>query len=109
MKPVDVVLGALTLAAIGLGYAAYRAWNPQPEAIQPDVSSAVDTRPATLQRSRDRAYGEIPVDAVRIWTGTTSECSHGILLWHGPKGTTVVTMDGQPVACLQPVPKLVRK
>lgn len=42
MKPIDVLLGFLTLAAVGLGFAAYRAWHPA--APHADTAMTVDQR-----------------------------------------------------------------
>lgn len=42
MRQVDVVLSVLTLVAVGMGVAAYRAWHPNDDISQP--VSAVETQ-----------------------------------------------------------------
>ena len=50
MKPVDIVLSALTLCAVGMAVAAYRAWHPGPEVRESvsDSTTDVAVRPASL-------------------------------------------------------------
>jgi len=44
MRQVDVVLSVLTLVAVGMGVAAYRAWNPPAEPM-PVVSDTTPVPP----------------------------------------------------------------
>jgi hypothetical protein len=48
MKPVDAVLSVLTLCAVGLGVAAYRAWHPDQPVSQSDVAAATEPLPSRL-------------------------------------------------------------
>lgn len=82
MRQVDVVLGVLTLVAFGMGYAAYRAWHPDPVATEPVVtapvadSRRVESRPPYVVRDAlsDMATSILPRQAgseggVRCWQG----------------------------------------
>lgn len=106
MKPIDVVLSILTLAAVGLGYAAYRAWHPTAEISGP--AAAVETSP---YRSPEpavvrRVIQPQPVAARRVphnlQAGVVDrvECRNGMLYWHDVKQGTrpVAAPNGRDAA-----------
>lgn len=93
MRPVDVVLSVLTLAAVGMGVAAYQAWHPQSQVNAP-VS---DTRP-------DQSL--VDVGGVRmqgpLWHPdrlTDVQCIRGQLYWHTPRGYMPVIANGHYSKC----------
>jgi len=95
MKPVDIVLGVLTLCAVGLGVAAYRAWHP--EVASNSLAAAVEPLPnrspvpvASAQMARlGDTWG--PVNRV--------ECRNGFLVEMTPQGQLGVVRNGQLAQC----------
>ena len=94
MKPIDVVLSVLTLVAVGLGYAAYRAWHPTTQFSEPDA--AVETAPYRSPElvAAERVVQAQPVPARRVPRNLRAgvvdrvECRNGMLYWHDVKQGT---------------------
>lgn len=93
MKPVDIVLSLLTLSAIGMGVAVYRAYFPGHSEVV-SYSDPVQSEPWP--------YGLVPQDAVFLYASRDS-CRQGYMYFHAPGGDVVLTQKGRPVRCLMPL------
>lgn len=119
MKAIDVVLSVLTLAAVGLGFAAYRAWHPaqvhaeSPHAVNERDAEAIARRaheaasvgndprrtlledwgvPKMLAGDKRMSLVEPPTD-VRCYGETA-------VLIKGSAYTQAVGSDGRPLRCV---------
>ena len=101
MRQVDVVLSVLTLVAVGMGVAAYRAWHPEPVPAEPvvDTQLAAPLLPVVAPNSSSGRVSRLarlpdspgPINRV--------ECQHGYLMEQNPEGPTFVIRNGQPAMC----------
>lgn len=91
MKPVDIVLGMLTLCAVGMGVAAYRAWHPDSETAVSESSG--DTLPSRSLAPADVAR-TLPTAAFQHGPHPSvvykAECRNGLLYWHADLGVKPV-------------------
>jgi len=104
MKPVDIVLGVLTLFAVGLGVAAYRAWHPDVEQAVSQPAVAVEPLPSrspapafSVRRLTPIPVPPFPLQAgseggVRCWKGLVYRQTH----WHW---VPVYSPDGRVSQC----------
>lgn len=98
MKPVDVVLSVLTLSAVAMGFAAYRAWHP--ELMSAVIEPSVENRPAELPLPGDvvpASVRRLPV----VYGATLGRtwCRHGLLYWESPNGSAPVYVNGRYSGC----------
>jgi len=101
MKPVDIVLSVLTLVAVGLGFAAYRAWHPVAEVSEPaaPVETVPYRSPVSAAAPRAAQPARVPHN---LCAGVVDrvECRNGMLYWHDVKQGTrpVAASNGWGVA-----------
>jgi len=106
MRQVDVVLSVLTLVAVGMGVAAYRAWNPalEPEA-KPDVAKEVTAPVYGMRQAVSPAPGAVVPASVRrlpvVYGATVGRtwCRDGLLYWSTANGSGPVYVNGRYSAC----------
>ena len=86
MRQLDVVLSVLTLVAIGMGVAAYRAWHPDQAASEPvsDTPRVQSPQPADVTRTEPLRHGPHPTVVGRV------ECRNGLLYWQADQGVKPV-------------------
>lgn len=85
MRQVDVVLSVLTLVAVGMGVAAYRAWHPG--SIEPSADSLPSVLPPPVvvaRRSTALIHGPHPALVRGV------ECRNGLLYWDTDQGVKPV-------------------
>lgn len=102
MRQVDVVLSVLTLVAVGMGVAAYRAWNPGP---QPQISPGVSEPVSGTQPAESPVPGAVVPASVRrlpmVYGATVGKtwCRDGLLYWDTPNGPGPVYANGRYSKC----------
>lgn len=100
MRPVDIVLSVLTLCAVGMGVAAYRAWHPEPEPLAIGPVEPADTLPAP--RPEPGAVVPASVRRLPVVYGATvgkTWCRDGLLYWQTPNGPGPVYSNGRYSKC----------
>lgn len=95
MRKVDVLLSVLTLVAVGMGFAAYKAWNPDSEPREPVSGTPTAGSPPLVAVAREPAQGHGQL-AQRPTIVREVECRNGLLYWHADVGTKPVASRARP-------------